>query len=141
MDITNYLEWFLYAFAIMFVIDIDIENNDFTEPASKRTVSIITEIFQLFILTKSGLAVASGINSSMVIMDCTFTFPTKVAQSRSLHFDVQHYYANILTIRYCLCTVYAQFFNVLFYAALEHSAVRLSWQIICQVINHDDWRV
>ena len=39
LDITNYLEWFLYAFAIMFVIDIDIENNDFTEPASKRTVS------------------------------------------------------------------------------------------------------
>ena len=42
LDITNYMEWFLYAFAIIFVIDIDIQNDDFdfTEPASKRTVSL-----------------------------------------------------------------------------------------------------
>ena len=38
LDITNYLEWFLYMFAIMFVIDIE-DPSTVVSPASKRTVS------------------------------------------------------------------------------------------------------
>ena len=44
LDITNYLEWFLYIFAIMFVIDIE-DSTGPVSPASKRTVSLFYDYF------------------------------------------------------------------------------------------------
>ena len=51
LDITNYLEWFLYIFAIMFVIDIE-DSTGPVSPASKRTVSLF---YSFFITTRSNV--------------------------------------------------------------------------------------